>query len=135
MKILIVDDEETIRDLFSQLAQIQDWEVDAVSTGEEALVQVMRKSYDLITLDLNMPGLSGLEVIGMLRNMCPHGIVVIVSGFIPQQIDDDIGDCVDVILSKPVSVVTFQKLLEGVEKISENMEQIHQLGYVPEGVR
>ena len=65
MKILIVDDEETIRDLFSQLAQIQGWEVDAVSTGEEALVQVMRKNYDLITLDLNMPGLSGLEVIGM----------------------------------------------------------------------
>ena len=135
MKILIVDDEETIRDLFSQLAQIQGWEVDAVSTGEEALVQVMRKNYDLITLDLNMPGLSGLEVIGMLRNMCPHGIVVIVSGFIPQQIDDGIGDCVDVILSKPVSVVTFQKLLEGAEKISEDMEQIHQLGYVPEGVR
>jgi two-component system response regulator len=135
MKILIVDDEETIRDLFSQLAQIQGWEVDAVSTGEEALVQVMRKNYDLITLDLNMPGLSGLEVIGMLRNMCPHGIVVIVSGFIPQQIDDGIGDCVDVILSKPVSVLTFQKLLEGAEKISEDMEQIHQLGYVPEGVR
>ena len=67
--------------------------------------------------------------------MCPQGIVVIVSGFIPQQIYDGIGDCVDVILSKPVSVLTFQKLLEGAEKISEDMEQIHQLGYVPEGVR
>lgn len=71
-----------------------------------------------------------------IEDLCPIGwngtkiAMVEYSNLIfSQQIDDD------VILFKPVSVVTFHKLLEGAEKISEDMEQIHQLGYVPEEVR
>lgn len=132
MRILIVDDERIVSDFFAQLARVRGYaDVDAVSSGEEALTQVIRKDYDLITLDIQMPGVSGLEIIAMLRNMCPHAIIALVSGYIPEQISSEVAGCADVMIPKPVSVDTFTRLLEGVERIHSAREDIRTLGIAP----
>ena len=136
MKILIIEDEKVVSDFFSQLAQAQGHtDIDAVYSGEEALTQVIRKAYDLITLDIQMPGVSGLEIIAMLRNMCPHAVIAIISGYIPEEISSEVASCVDVFLGKPVSIETFKTLLEKTEQIHQTMEEIYLLGTGPPTVR
>jgi CheY-like chemotaxis protein len=136
VKILICDDEKIVCDYFLQVATSQGYEdIDIIHSGEDALTQVIRKNYDLITLDIQMPGVSGLEIISMLRNMCPHAIIAIISGYIPDEIPDEIANCADIILPKPVSFSTFSQLLAGVEKICQTIEQICHLGTIPSAVR
>ena len=55
------------------------------------MTQVLRSVYDVITVDIQMPGASGLEIIAMLRNMCPHAIIAVVSGFLPETMSEDIS--------------------------------------------
>ncbi len=136
MKILIVDDEEAITSFFSQLAEINGFsEIDTVGSGEEAMTQVLRKSYDVVTLDIQMPGASGLEIIAMLRNMCPHAIIAVISGFIPEEISDEVAGCIDVMIPKPVSVQTFTTLLQKAQQIQGAMDEIRSLGKTPDSAR
>lgn len=136
MKLLIVDDEENIVAFFSALARSQGQvDIDTAGSGEEALNWVLRKAYDLITLDVHMPGASGLEVIAMLRNMNPHAIIALISGYLPEEISSDVANCIDVMLPKPVSVATFTKLLASAEQISQIIEQIRLLGTAPDILR
>ncbi len=136
MKILIVDDEEAITSFFSQLAEINGFsDIDTVGSGEEAMTQVLRKSYDVVTLDIQMPGASGLEIIAMLRNMCPHAIIAVISGFIPEEISDEVAGCIDVMIPKPVSVQTFTTLLQKAQQIQGAMDEIRSLGKTPDSAR
>ena len=136
MKILIIDDEKSVTDFFLNLAQVRGYgDIDTAASGEEALAFVIKNSYDLITLDIRMPGVSGLEIIAMLRNMCPHAIIAIVSGFIPDEVSEEVAGCVDVMIPKPVSLETFHQLLDGAEQILSTIENIRLLGSVPTVVR
>jgi len=136
VKILIVDDEEMVSGYFSQLAQIRKVEtVDIAATGEDAMTKVIRQNYDLITLDINMPGASGLEIIAMLRNMCPHAIIAVISGFIPEEISSEVASCIDVLIPKPINIDIFNRLMESAEQISKIIDDIHNLGAAPVSVR
>ncbi len=132
MKLLIVDDEKIVSDFFVQLAKLRGYtDIDAVASGEEALTRVIRHNYNLITLDIQMPGVSGLEIIAMLRNMCPHAVIAIISGFIPEEISTEIAGCADVIIPKPVNIETFHKLLDSAAQIEKAIAQLHSLGIDP----
>ncbi|MFH1569222.1 MAG: response regulator [Gemmatimonadota bacterium] len=136
MQILIVDDEPTIAQFFTRLAHLRGHrDIDAAANGEEALGYVLRNTYDLITVDIRMPGVSGLEIIGMLRNMNPHAVIAVVSGFLPDRVSEEVAGCVDLMVPKPVSVQTFLQLLDGATLISETMERLRLLGTSPEPVR
>ena len=135
MKILIIDDEKIVRDHFMQVAQSHGHnDIDTASSGEEALTQVIRKNYDLITLDIEMP-VGGLEIIAMLRNMCPHAVISVISGHLPGELSSEVAGCVDVLIEKPVSVMTFSQLLETSEQICDAMDKIRLLGTAPTVVR
>jgi DNA-binding response OmpR family regulator len=66
-RILIVDDEPGIPDVVSYALKNEGYEADTVESGEKALDALGRDSYDLLILDLMMPGTSGLEVCRKLR--------------------------------------------------------------------
>jgi CheY-like chemotaxis protein len=136
VKILIIDDEQIVSDFYAKVAQTRGHtDIEAVASGEEALTRVIRTNYDLITLDIQMPGVSGLEIIAMLRNMCPHAVIALISGYIPDEISEEVAGCADVMISKPVNIDTFHKLLDNTEQIVQVMEQIKSLGISPEGDR
>ncbi|MFO0875876.1 MAG: PAS domain S-box protein [Gemmataceae bacterium] len=67
--ILIVDDEEPIRNLLHQLLQAEGYLCVAVSSGEEALELLKSDMFDVMMVDLAMPGIGGLEVLRRLRTM------------------------------------------------------------------
>jgi DNA-binding response OmpR family regulator len=66
-RILIVDDEPALADAVGYALRAEGFETDAVEDGEDALDAALNRSYDLVLLDLNLPGLSGVEVCRRLR--------------------------------------------------------------------
>jgi diguanylate cyclase (GGDEF)-like protein/PAS domain S-box-containing protein len=65
--LLVVDDNENNRDVLSRRLRQKGYVVAMAADGPEALAQIERESYDLILLDVEMPGMSGLEVLTRLR--------------------------------------------------------------------
>jgi two-component system response regulator (stage 0 sporulation protein F) len=80
-KILIVDDEATVRDLFVDLFKKEDCESKACATGEQALEILKKESFDVVLLDIKLPGISGLEVLKNIRDTNSDLPVVMITGF------------------------------------------------------
>ena len=66
-RLLVVDDEEAGRDMLSQRLLRSGFDVDTAASGPETLAKVAATPYDLVLLDIQMPGMSGLEVLRALR--------------------------------------------------------------------
>lgn len=78
--ILVVDDEKAVRDSLEDILELEDYGVDAVATGEEALETINEQDYDLMLLDIKMPGISGIEVMRQARRQAPQTKIIILTG-------------------------------------------------------
>jgi len=81
LKILIVDDDESIRISFKQVLAKDGHQATIVENGSLALEQVKKNQIDLAFVDLKMPGIDGMEVLKQIRNLSPKTDVVIITGF------------------------------------------------------
>jgi excisionase family DNA binding protein len=80
-RILVVDDEESIRELLSKTLALADYEVDLAPDGRTALDRMRLISYDLLITDLRMPGVDGLTVIREARRLKAELPVIIITGY------------------------------------------------------
>jgi DNA-binding NtrC family response regulator len=79
--IHIIDDEAVIRDVLTQFLTSEGYEVELSSSGEEALEKFPSPSFDVILLDLLMPGLDGLEVLRRIKRLDPQAAVIILTAY------------------------------------------------------
>jgi two-component system nitrogen regulation response regulator NtrX len=79
-RVLVVDDEAGIRDSLSQILGDEGFDVSAVATGEDALKRLAREPFDLLLLDVWLPGKDGLEILQEIREHHPDPAVVMISG-------------------------------------------------------
>jgi diguanylate cyclase (GGDEF)-like protein len=77
--ILIIDDDDQIRMLLTRLLSAEN-ECTAVESAERALALLDERQFDLVISDINMPGISGLELVPMVLNRNPDAVVIMVSG-------------------------------------------------------
>src|SRR5687767_14952056 len=68
-RVLVVDDEESIRDLLSKTLAINDYDVETASDASAALDRMRLQQYDLLVADLKMPGMDGLTLIKQARTL------------------------------------------------------------------
>ena len=80
-RILVVDDEASIRDLLSKTLALADYDVDVAPDGHEAVERLRMLAYDLLITDLKMPGMDGLGVIREARRLKADLPVIIITGF------------------------------------------------------
>jgi len=80
-KILIIDDEQIIHEVLGDLLTSEGYDVEKSLTGEEALERHASQSFDLVLLDLLMPGMDGLEVLKTLRKTSPLVVVIIITAY------------------------------------------------------
>ena len=80
-RVLVVDDEASIRDLLTQTLTLADYVVDAAPDGAEAVDRMKTQAYNLLVADLRMPGLDGLSVINEARRMNAGLPVIMITGF------------------------------------------------------
>ncbi len=81
MKILVVDDEESIRFLYKEELEEDGFIVEVAKDGLEALQRVPLFKPDLITLDIKMPGLNGIETLKRIREMERQVPIVMCSAY------------------------------------------------------
>lgn len=112
-RILVADDDAPIRDLYAQVAARVGVEIDVVASGRDAIEALKTRKYDIALMDLNMPRLSGWEVLDYLRTRYesrPRRLFI-VTGFSDQAISAADKDVVSAVLYKPVSAEELKKLL------------------------
>ncbi|QJB56803.1 response regulator [Pseudodesulfovibrio sp. zrk46] len=137
MTILLVDDEEDIRDLLGMLLADLGYSVRTAENGETALASFMESRPDIILTDIKMPGMNGLALLRAVKKKAPEVEVIMISGhgdmqlaieslkldaadFITKPIDDDI-------LSIALDKVTEKILLRRqVKEHTENLEKLVQ---------
>jgi DNA-binding NtrC family response regulator len=79
-RLLLVDDEERFRTTLSKLLGVRGIPVAAVGSGEEALEELRSKPYDVILLDVRMPGMNGIEALAEIKKINPALEVIILTG-------------------------------------------------------
>jgi DNA-binding response OmpR family regulator len=78
-KILIVDDEESIRDILSRKLQSEGFDLQTAADGKEALWKLFMEDYALVLMDIKMPGLSGMEALPRIITDHPDTCVVMIT--------------------------------------------------------
>ena len=80
-KLLVVDDEPGVRTSLEGILEQEGHQVTAAASGEEALAAMERDVFDLILVDLKMPGMDGLEVMSEAKSRMPDTVVIILTAY------------------------------------------------------
>ncbi len=129
MNLLIVDDEPSVVQLFRDAAElVEGTNVDVAYSAEDAMGVALAGEHDMITLDIRMPGASGLDILGLLRNLRPHAIVAVISGHIDPEDSVVAAANADVVMEKPANMVSFRRLVECAHTIRAALDEVRSLG-------
>ena len=107
-RVLIVDDEPHIRKLCRLVLKPEGLQCDDVANGGLALAAIRQKRYDLVILDIDMPEMTGIEVLRQLRDSppCPHLKIIMASGRVmADEMAEMLSAGADDYLSKPLATV------------------------------
>jgi two-component system response regulator (stage 0 sporulation protein F) len=79
--VLVVDDDPEVREMLSEVISRKGFKVVSVGSGEEALEELEKQHFDLIFLDLVMPGMTGVDALSAIKEKDKKAVVVIVTGY------------------------------------------------------
>lgn len=79
-RLLLVDDEERFRTTLGKRLTEREMEVTTVGSGEEALKEITQKLYDVVVLDVKMPGMDGIETLSEIKKTRPNIEVILLTG-------------------------------------------------------
>ncbi len=101
-RVLVVDDDPEIGTLFRRVLGNRSQTVTVARDGYEALERVNQEKYDLVFLDVKLPGMDGVETLEKIKNISPDSIVVMMSGY---SVEEEIKKAIDMgaqdFLTKP----------------------------------
>ena len=80
-KILVIDDEEVVRLSYARVLSSEHCKVDVVRDGRDALQMMGQHPFDVVLLDLRMPGMDGMTVLKMIKEQWPESEVIIITGY------------------------------------------------------
>lgn len=139
-KILWADDEIDLLKAHILFLKAKGFEVVSVSNGHDALDQIKEELFDLVFLDENMPGMSGLEVLTEVKSIYPHLPVVMITKSEEEGVmEDAIGQKIADYLIKPVNpnqiLMTIKKLLQNKELVNQKVNSGYQEDFRKIGMR
>src|SRR5678815_3280639 len=111
MKVLIIDDEPQIRDIFAQFVELLGHEADVAADGQEGLARFDPLVHQAVVTDFRMPGLTGLQVAEAIRARSCTTPIVMISGSAAPQDERRAGQAGLHFLRKPVAFAEFKATL------------------------
>jgi DNA-binding NtrC family response regulator len=120
MKILLIDDDEWIRDSLSLFFELEPCAFRALETAEQGLKELESKDYDIIILDYRLPGMNGLEFLKRIQGTHPKVIKILITAYgskeiFSQAIELGVHDFID----KPFSTKAIEDSLSRLTKERE----------------
>lgn len=80
-RILVVDDEESMREVLTIMLHDEGYQVEAVSDGLQAFNRLQEQDFDLVISDMKMPRLDGMELLQRIKEQCPDTVVIMITAF------------------------------------------------------
>jgi len=80
-RLLVVDDEEGMRDTLTDILEEFDYHIDAVANGKEAVNRVRLGDYDLVLMDIRMPVMDGVQALGEIKRLNPDLPVIMMTAY------------------------------------------------------
>ncbi|MBN1667690.1 MAG: response regulator [Anaerolineales bacterium] len=130
--ILIVDDQRAVRSVLRAAIESlgSQFMVADVPSGEEAQLELSMKKFDLLVLDVRLPGISGLELLQRTRQRNPELRVILITGSVDPKVRRDVADAnADAFFLKPIETADF---LDAVERALGIVEQAAAIDYEAE---
>jgi DNA-binding NtrC family response regulator len=136
--LLVVDDEPVVRDMFEFLLANSGYQVSFAANAEEALESLENFDYNLLIVDKNLPGLSGLELMQRVRELRPQAEFVVITGYASYQSAVEalrLGaldylekpfDDIDLVKKKIDRAVERQRLLHENAVLADHLRSAHQ---------
>ena len=125
LNVLVVEDDQVLRESFQQQLSYLFAEVDAAVDGQDALDQLAEKNYDIVLTDLRMPRMSGFQLLQEIRQQSPQQPIVVISAHEDEALRRELAVYKVHYLSKPVSL---ERLLNVLIPVCQNLPLEHQ-GY------
>jgi len=120
-RILVVDDDESIRKAISTILEEKGYEVDTAESGREAIEKTHSGFYNLALIDIRLPDMEGTELLLRMKETTPRMVKIIVTGFPSlQNAMDAVNRCADAYVIKPVRI---DDLLETIRVHLERQKQ------------
>jgi CheY-like chemotaxis protein len=121
-RILVIDDEDSVRKILYQMLKAKGYQVVVASNGEEGIERFKEESFDLVFTDLGMPKMSGWEVGRALKEIDPKVPVALITGWGVELNKDKMKDSgIDLVVSKPFN---FDQVVQLVFEAMELKEKI-----------
>lgn len=116
--ILVIDDEQGVRDAFEMALERQGYHITTAASGEEGVAKATERKPDLVFLDLNMPGIDGVETMRRLQANHDDVLIYIVTAYYPDYMESlaraaDDG-LVFELAQKPLSMEEIRTITQGV---------------------
>ncbi|MEE8470015.1 MAG: response regulator [Dehalococcoidia bacterium] len=123
--ILLVDDEESVRTAVSRTLQAENYNCVLAASGKEALKKASKQDFDVVLLDVKMPGLSGIEVLPRIIRKHPDTVVIMATAVVDLQTAVEalnLGACD--YMTKPFDmndlIIRVERALEGKRLVRQN---------------
>jgi len=112
-RILFVEDNPMLLELYSILldAKTDQWETTVAPDGQAAMALLRRSAFDVVVSDMQMPGMSGIELLTKVRELHPQTSRIIISGYTDQAEAADSLSCTHLFIPKPFDVATLKATL------------------------
>jgi signal transduction histidine kinase/ActR/RegA family two-component response regulator len=121
-RILVIDDEDAVRDILSRMLKAKGHQVVVASDGEEGIERFKNETFDLVFTDLGMPKISGWEVGKTIKGMNPKVPIVMITGWGMELNREKMNESgIDLIVSKPFQ---FDQVIELVSEAMDLKERM-----------
>lgn len=111
-KVLVVDDDVGIRETMSDILELEGYAVDCAENGELAVESIEKSHYQVVLLDMRMPGMDGLETLRAIKELDPEARVIIITGFeVGERARMAMEGGAEALFRKPLDVATFLPVL------------------------
>ena len=107
-RLLVVDDEENIRFALKRWFEWNGFQVDVADDGDVAVEKCRNATYDLVTLDIEMPRMNGKKALQLIRQFHPDIKVIVLTGYSDELNDPQLNETCRVII-KPVSLTLLEQ--------------------------
>lgn len=81
VRIMVIDDEEGVRESFKMILKIKDYDVETFEDGESAVSALKKDMYDMAFVDYKLPGMDGIDVLKKIKEIDPNVEVIIVTAY------------------------------------------------------
>ncbi len=120
-KVLIVDDDENIRNTMKAILEDEGYTVDLASSGNEAVQKTQKVAYNIALLDIRLPDMEGVELLKLMKDTTPRTRKIMVTGYPSMQnAITALNKNADAYLIKPVNI---EKLLNTVKEQLQLQEE------------